>query len=266
MKSSDMLVGRGRTADIYAHGSGLVIKLFFAGFPAESIKRELQMAEMASCAGLPVPEVHGTTTHHGRRGIVYEKVEGVTLTRWAIANPVRIRRAGELLAQLHLSVHQVAPHSEAGIPTQRQALERALSKAELPDDVRQAAPRLLESLPSGDVLCHGDFHPDNVIMSARGPMIIDWMTATRGAAAVDVARTWIILSTPALPPGMPLKPLVRLIRSRFCKAYLNTYLRLSHISQADLSAGIAVIAAARLAEKIAGEREYLLRAIRRQMV
>jgi aminoglycoside phosphotransferase (APT) family kinase protein len=52
--------------------------------------------------------------------------------------------------------------------------------------------------PFGDgdgapVLLHRDLHPQNVILTADGPRIIDWEGAARGPAVADVAMTWVIV-------------------------------------------------------------------------
>jgi tRNA A-37 threonylcarbamoyl transferase component Bud32 len=45
-------------------------------------------------------------------------------------------------------------------------------------------------------LCHFDLHPANVILSATGPVVIDWTNGTRdGDPAIDAALTYIILAT-----------------------------------------------------------------------
>ncbi|TMA37195.1 MAG: aminoglycoside phosphotransferase family protein, partial [Deltaproteobacteria bacterium] len=44
---------------------------------------------------------------------------------------------------------------------------------------------MLETLPDGDQLCHGDMHPGNIMLSRRGPMVIDWTNARRGHPAAD---------------------------------------------------------------------------------
>jgi aminoglycoside phosphotransferase (APT) family kinase protein len=50
-------------------------------------------------------------------------------------------------------------------------------------------------------LVHFDLHPDNVLMSPSGPVVIDWTNAHAGSPDADVAMTWIILETSAGLPG-----------------------------------------------------------------
>ncbi len=50
---------------------------------------------------------------------------------------------------------------------------------------------VIESLPDGDRLCHGDLHPENVMVDEEGElMVIDWLTAGKGCLEADLARTW----------------------------------------------------------------------------
>ncbi len=55
--------------------------------------------------------------------------------------------------------------------------------------------RLHEIPFEGERLLHVDFHPDNVLLSARGPVVIDWANARAGKPALDVAMTWVICAT-----------------------------------------------------------------------
>jgi aminoglycoside phosphotransferase (APT) family kinase protein len=55
--------------------------------------------------------------------------------------------------------------------------------------------RLHEIPFEGHRLIHVDFHPDNVLLSERGPVVIDWANARSGRPAFDVAMTWVIAAT-----------------------------------------------------------------------
>ncbi|KAA8746258.1 phosphotransferase family protein [Paenibacillus sp. UASWS1643] len=47
------------------------------------------------------------------------------------------------------------------------------------------------TLPDQQQICHGDFHPDNVMLSEAGDQywVTDWMTGMSGDPAGDVARS-----------------------------------------------------------------------------
>src|SRR5215470_15143795 len=57
------------------------------------------------------------------------------------------------------------------------------------------APRVEDVRAGGDgCVVHLDLHPLNVILASRGPVLIDWTNARRGASAADVAATWLVLA------------------------------------------------------------------------
>jgi hypothetical protein len=106
--------------------------------------------------------------------------------------PWRVGRYGRTLAELHRRLH--------GIP---------------------APERLPARLGRGDRLAHFDFHPENVLLSPRGPVVIDWSNASRGDAADDVALTWAILATSVVPRPLPFRVFARFGRRLLVDAYLG---------------------------------------------
>lgn len=176
------------------------------------------------------------------------------------AKPGRFFRFARLLAELQAELHTCRVPE---LPSLRQRLEKKIRETEmLPSDVRRAILATLDKLPDDDCLCHGDFHPDNVLLTARGPIIIDWTDATRGSPLADVARTSLLLRVGALPPGPSALWLLRVGRRWFHLAYLKRYFQLRPGDPRQLSAWQPVIAAARLKEKIPGEQEQLFALIK----
>ena len=54
--------------------------------------------------------------------------------------------------------------------------------------------RRLHEIPfEGAALLHRDLHPENVILSPQGPVVVDWTNAAAGEPALDVALVWVIL-------------------------------------------------------------------------
>jgi Ser/Thr protein kinase RdoA (MazF antagonist) len=62
-----------------------------------------------------------------------------------------------------------------------------------------AAPEWLRAVGPGDAVVHLDLHPENVLMTARGPQVIDWANARRGHWADDVAQTVVIIAGAIVP-------------------------------------------------------------------
>jgi len=70
----------------------------------------------------------------------------------------------------------------------------------------------LHAIPfEGARLVHFDLHPDNVLISPDGPVLIDWTNAHGGDPDADLAMTWLIFATSA---GLPGRLMARLFQSR----------------------------------------------------
>jgi aminoglycoside phosphotransferase (APT) family kinase protein len=215
-------------------------------------------------AGMPLPEVGELVEIEGGLGQVYERVEGPTLTESVLAaaagDPGRVAQLADVFAEVHAKVHSCVPSGDLlAIPGQRQLFHRALGGLELlPDDLREAALKVLDNLPSGDRLCHGDFHPYNVLLSPRGPIVIDWNNAHIGNPIEDVARTRLMfsgleVSEPALYAGV----------APFCRAYLERYFELvPERAESELDDWLPVVAAVRLCDHVPELEEWLLKQIR----
>ena len=259
------LVGRGRTADIFAWSPGQVLKLFHAGWREEQAAREARLTHAVHSAGLPVPAVADVDIIEldGRYGFVCERIDGPTLLSAMTAKPWTLFRAARLLAELHL---KISACTVPGLASQHQALHDAIaSVVSLSIAMRHAAQQVLSQLPDGDRLCHGDFHPDNVVLSQHGPVIIDWVTATRGNPLGDAMRTSMLL-TVASPNGPALQRwLIRCGRAVFHHMYLRHYAAQQHILPANVVAWAKPIYAARLAEGIAEEHDSLMKLVAQHM-
>ncbi len=111
----------------------------------------------------------------------------------------------------------------------------------------------LTQMPDGEQLCHGDFHPGNVIMTATGPIL-----GSRGNPAADVARSSLLLAHAASLPGIAPARLIELGRSWFDRAYRKEYSKLRSMDLEEISTWRPIVATARLAENIPEERDRLL--------
>jgi uncharacterized protein (TIGR02172 family) len=250
----------GRTAEIYPFEDGKVLKLFFPTIPQPWIDKEVDTGRYIQEAGLPVPKVYGTVQREGREGVVYERIEGPSLLNQLGSKPWKVVQYAHLLANLHAQVHDVL--APPGLETQHQWATGGIPKTDkLSADLRERVLHLLDSMPKGDRLCHGDFHPGNIIVADRGPVIIDWMTASRGTDCGDVARTAVILEAAQVPEGTPMRWLLEWIRKLFLRTYLKTYFRLRPVDRPSFVAWRVITAANFLADVSLPEEEAHLRAM-----
>jgi aminoglycoside phosphotransferase (APT) family kinase protein len=252
-------IARGRTAEVFAWQDGRVLKLFYDWVPPAWVETESKASRAVYEAGLPAPAIEGVVEADGRRGIVFERVEGPSMLADWKSKPWMLVRSARQLAELHAAIHALPG---MGLPAYRERLEGSIRAAQaLPAHLKEAALSALARLPDGDSLCHADFHPDNVVATARGLIIIDWMTAVCGNPSADVARTSLLLCMAALPPGTRGAWLVDAGRKLYHAVYLRRYLQLRPAVRENIAAWRLPTMAARLNENIAAEQAQLLAAI-----
>jgi len=229
------LVGRGFCSDVFDWGNNRVLKLSHADRPFEKIEREYRVTKAVHAAGLPAPAVFDLLELDGRHGIVFERVEGQSLFDITRVQPWKLFEAVEMLAALHVRINRCPAPTE--LPAQREWIaSRIHSVKDMSSAERQDALRRLEQLPDGDHVCHGDFHPANVLLTKTGPVVIDWDTATRGDPIGDLACTSRLLRNAVLPPWSPfyMHWILRATRPIIHRHYLRHYLRRAGGSRSEM--------------------------------
>ena len=177
------LVGVGRAADVYALGDDRVLRRVrdsrHDSEPEALIMRHLAMN------GFPVPEVHDAAGPD----LIMERLDGPDMLADLGRRPWLARKYGRLLADLHDRLHQIG--APAGMP------------------------RLFEP---GDRVMHLDLHPANVMLTSRGPVVIDWTGATAGP---DVAMAYLIIAS-SEADGVPalVRPAVETVRAQLIGQFM----------------------------------------------
>ena len=263
---SDAIIGYGRTADVVSYDHACVIKLFKPFMDGASIDREFRFASVAYREHLPTPKPVEVVARDGRTGIVYERVDGKSLLKMLSDNPMAMPAVAKTMATLHCKINAVAYDDAEN--TQKNNIEYAIK---LTQDIGEADKAriiaYLRALPDGNRLCHGDFHPDNVIVSDK-PWIIDWMTCSSGNPLGDIARSKLLIETNEIPRNMP--PAMRMIMGfgqwKLAQTYIAEYCRISKAKRRDIEAWMLPLYAARLAENLSESEKRIVHAkMRKEM-
>jgi len=259
------LIAKGRTAEVYAWQEKQVLKLFHDWVPEDWVRRELEMGRALSTTSLPTPRLVDSLSLDGRRGIIFERVAGPSMLQLLTTQPWRLVSLARQLAELHSMIHA---QNGAGFASVHSSLLATLTQTEsLPTQIKGDVLNLLRRLPDGTALCHFDFHPDQVMLTPHGPMILDWMTARQGDPLADVARTLVLVTFGQVPHINRLKRnLINIFRRAVGRSYLGRYLELHpRVTQGQVEAWMIPVAAARLIENIPGEQQTILEFIARSL-
>ncbi len=154
---------------------------------------EARVMEHLRSQGFPVPAVEDVSDDG--LDMVMERIEGPDMVALMGKRPWAIPRLGRELADLHRRLHElIAPDWLPDAPVGR-----------------------------GDRLLHLDLHPLNVMMSPRGPVVIDWTGACRGDPAVDVALAWVLMAAGEVPTGRVMRMILGRARSALVKSFVDSF-------------------------------------------
>jgi aminoglycoside phosphotransferase (APT) family kinase protein len=155
------LLASGRDADVYALDERRVLRRYRKG---GDVAAEAAMMRYVSDHGYPVPRVYEAEGAE----MVLERLEGPTMLQALRAGTIDLRSGATVLADLLERLHKV---------------------------------RVRNATDPGTRILHLDLHPENVLMTEGGPVVIDWRNSTEGPPELDVAMTALIIAQAAVDPA-----------------------------------------------------------------
>jgi aminoglycoside phosphotransferase (APT) family kinase protein len=201
---------------VFEHGDGRVLRRYRR--PRDT-RLEVAAMEHARRHGFPVPAAEAVSD----TDIVMERVAGPTMLSDLTRRPWRVASQAATLAGLHRRLHEIP------------------------------APDWLDApLGDGPSLLHLDLHPDNVILSESGPVVIDWPNAARGPGLADAAHTWVVLACSVPVTSIYMRAVSTAGRAAFTRFFLG------HFERDELIPLLPDAAAYRLANRVLPAREHYL--------
>jgi tRNA A-37 threonylcarbamoyl transferase component Bud32 len=194
-------IASGGQAEIFEIGSGRVLRLLYNEDYMHLIEYEFKSLEIAKQNGIYVPAVYEIVTVAGRPGIIMERIDGETMAGLLSKTPLLLFQKARELGALHYNLNMIeAPEGFIGL---KSSIKSLVGKSEFIDKERKDfVYKILEQLPSGHKLCHGDFHPGNIIVRDGRPYIIDWTRPASADPVADAAHTYLILRNMPRLPGI----------------------------------------------------------------
>jgi len=255
-------IAEGREAEILEWEEGKVLRLYRDPAARTRAMREASALRLVRLKLPLVPSVEGVVECEGRPGLVMERLVGDNMMEAIAVRPWRLFSLAHQAGDIHARLHEVV--APQGVPDLRECLSTSIASARaIPAELATLAQRTLSTLPDGDRLCHGDYQPSNVLMTDRGPVVIDWPDVASGDPMADFARTHLMMRAGDLPPGTPraIRLGSRVGRGPLRWAYARGYRAVRDIDLDSLRRWELVRAVERLGDAVPEERVPLLRAI-----
>lgn len=172
---------------------------------------------------------------------VMERVAGPPMLNAIMSAPWRARSLFVELGRRHAELHQL-PTVDWPVADDRALRGRGLAeqrlrlvRTRLLDDPGWAGGRLAEQLTRVEQalprletdelsICHGDFHPMNVLVAHGRLVVIDWTDARLGDRHGDVARARVLFEwVPIAAPSAMQRRVLRVVLPRLADRYLASY-------------------------------------------
>lgn len=254
------LIGKGMTAEVYKCDDDKVLKLYYDWVSKDYIYYEAEVCKAIDKIDISSPAIYKVLNQGNRIGITFQHIHGKSMLKLMEKKPWMIFTFARQMARLQTKIHI---NSIGKLKTQEEIFRNRIIKSS--NILRGREKRIvdyLESLPSNNNICHGDFHPDNIIVTdtEKQATIIDWANAYSGSPLSDVARTCIIITSPFMPSDTPkiIIWLSKILKKSLYSTYIKEYIKLSKVKLKDIDAWMLPVAAVRLSENIPGEEKWLL--------
>ncbi|MEU7939981.1 phosphotransferase [Microbispora bryophytorum] len=154
------LLASGRTADVFAIDNAWVLRRYRDGGDTSA---EAAVMSYVRSQDYPAPRVGRSVG----ADLVMERLSGSTMVEAAQQGRITPEEAGVMLAGLLRRLHALPPR--------------------------------VSTNPADRVL-HLDLHPENVMLTRQGPIVIDWTNAKEGPPALDRGISALILAEVAVSP------------------------------------------------------------------
>jgi len=166
------------------------IKLFHAGACKADVLNEALNQARVEETDILVPKVLEVTKIDGSWAIVSEYIEGETFSELIIQHPDMKEYYLDKMVDIQLEIH--AQHVPL-LSSHRDKMFRKISLTDYDPMTKYELQTHLNGMPRHSKVCHGDFRPSNIILTAEGKhYIIDWAHVTQGNASADAARTYLV--------------------------------------------------------------------------
>lgn len=218
------------------------IKVFDENYSKAGILNEALNQARIEESNLNIPKIIEVTSIDGKWAIVEEFIEGKSIAELMKEDSENYENYLEKFVEIQMEIHsQKAPM----LNKLKDKMNRKISEADLDATTRYELHTRLEGMPKHNKVCHGDFDPSNVIITADGShYIIDWAHATQGNASADVARTYLLFWLEGNPD--------------VAKKYMDIFCKKSDTAKQYIQKWLPIVAASQSVKGNEKEREFLL--------
>lgn len=237
----DNLISSGKNA-VYRDGDN-AIKVFSKETNKAEVLNEALNTTRVEETGFPIPCISEVSKVGSQWAITMNFIEGRTLSQIMKENPGNGETYIRQMVELQLEMH------DKRAPLLNKLKDKLIRQIQSLDDLDNVKKydllTRLDGMPKHVKVCHGDFVPQNILVTEDGQMyVLDWVHATQGNASADAARTYLLLS---------------LDNPYLADLYMDAFCELSETKKRYVQQWLPIVAAAQLTKNKPEEKELLMK-------
>lgn len=240
-----------KTKTVYVE-DGKVTKVFAKSYNKSDVLYEALNTARVEDAKVNIPKLLGVSVEDGKWAITSEYVEGYTLTQLIEKYPENAKEYIDKMVEYQVEFQK---KSNPLLLSLKNKMNRQIDEAkEIDNSVKYELMTRLSSMKNHTKLCHGDYCPDNIIVSVdkKGKITdvtaVDWVHATKGNASADIANTYLLLVL-QFADNKKLSDIPEMYIEKFCE--------LTNTKRSYVNEWLPLVAAARITKKKEEEKELL---------
>ena len=191
------VIGKGGHGKVYRLDEETIIKVYHDNSPMSLIEKEREYAKNAFVHGVPSAIAYDIVDTDEGYGVVFEMAGATTVGKYIMAHPEKLREYAQKFGVLLkiLNSTEADPTLYGDI---RDIYRSRLKKAAnyFSDTENEQLERMLNSVPDGSGMVHGDYHTNNVMVQSDGELVlIDMADISRGNALFDIAGSYLVMNS-----------------------------------------------------------------------
>ena len=196
------VIGHGGHGTIYKIGEDTIIKVYRDHSPLEVIESERQYAKNAFVHGIPTAIAYDVVETEEGYGVIFEMINGMTLGKFLKNNPDKLDEYSVKFADVLRMLHTTEADHTLYDDFKSMCIQRAEStKKYIPEADAEALKRIVNAIPNGVGMIHGDYHTNNIMVDDEGELVlIDMADISRGNGFFDLGGSYLLFKWLAKVP------------------------------------------------------------------